>query len=336
MPEQHRKVMDLRHARTFVTVAELGTVSKAAVRVHIAQPALSRQISNLEQELGFKLFDRVRGRLVLTGEGEQLLSDCRGLLSYASALGERAQLLRRGDTGTLKLAASPQFIEGVISDFLRRYAQRYPNVHVKLIEAIAWSDTLGMLERGEIHLGQNLLRAVQAGDTRFASHPLEPVELLAAYQAPVMLGKDAAIDIAQLAAHPLLVLDTSFVSRRSFDATCRLADVAVNIAFESRTPHTLLAMAEKGHGVAIVPSAVRIDRYALQIVRVIHRRKPLCERLAIFWDSRRPLPSYATTFCTMLAQHVREVFPISRPSGPERRATVRRAVTRRPASAAKR
>jgi hypothetical protein len=116
--------MDLRHARTFVTVAELGTVSKAAARLHTAQPALSRQIGNFERELGLKLFDRVGRRLLLTGEGEQLLGDCRSLLSYASAVGERAKLLRRGDTGTLKVAASPQFIEGVMSDFLRRYAQR--------------------------------------------------------------------------------------------------------------------------------------------------------------------------------------------------------------------
>ena len=108
-------VMDLRHARTFVTVAELGTVSKAAVRLRIAQPALSRQIGSLEQELGLKLFDRVGRRLVLTGEGEQLLGDCRGLLSLASAIAERAQLLGRGDTGTLRVAASPQFIEGALS-----------------------------------------------------------------------------------------------------------------------------------------------------------------------------------------------------------------------------
>src|SRR3990170_6685852 len=103
--------MDLRHARTFVTVAEMGTVSKAALHLRIAQPALSRQISDLEQELHLKLFDRVGRRLVLTSEGEQLLSDCRGLLNYASAVDERAQLLRTGDTGVLKVAASPQHIE---------------------------------------------------------------------------------------------------------------------------------------------------------------------------------------------------------------------------------
>jgi DNA-binding transcriptional LysR family regulator len=306
--------MELRQARTFVTVAELGTVSKAALRLRIAQPALSRQIRKLEEELGFRLFDRVGRRLVLTGEGEQVLGDCRGLLNYASALGERAQLLRRGDTGTLKMAASPQFIEGVLADFLRRYAQRYPNVRVKLIEAIAWSETLGMLERGEIHLGQNLLRAVQSGDTRFANHPLEGVDLLAAYRAPRRLGTSGAVEIAELAAHPLLVLDTSFVSRRTFDSTCRLAGIEPNIAFESRTPHTLLAMAEKGNGVAIVPSAVRIDRYPLRIVGLTYGGKPLRETLALFWDNRRPLPSYATAFCAMLEEYVRKVFPISRPT----------------------
>ncbi|MBK6971936.1 MAG: LysR family transcriptional regulator [Sterolibacteriaceae bacterium] len=309
--------VDLRHARTFVTVAELGTVSKAAVRLRIAQPALSRQISNLEQELGLKLFDRVGRRLVLTGEGEQLLGDCRGLLSCASAVVERAQLLRRGDTGTLKVAASPQFIEAAMSDFLHRYAQRFPSVQVKLIEAIAWSDTLGMLERGEIHVGQNLLGAVRPGDPRFASLALQVVELLAAYHAPLILGKSGAIEIARLAAYPLLVLDNSFVSRRNFNATCRLAGTEANIVFESRTPHTLLAMAERGHGVAVVPSAVRIDRYPLRIVRVTFRGKPLHEPLAVFWDKRRHMPSYATAFCAMLAEYVREVFPISRPSEPK-------------------
>ena len=127
--------MDLRHTRTFVTVAELGTVSKAAQQLHVAQPALSRQITDLEQELGFRLFDRVGRRLVLTSEGQQFLGDCRGLLNYASGVGERARLLRQGDTGVLKLAASPQHIESVLSQFLHRYAKRYPNVQVKVIEA---------------------------------------------------------------------------------------------------------------------------------------------------------------------------------------------------------
>ena len=177
------------------------------------------------------------------------------------------------------------------------------------------------------------LHAVQPGDPRFANHPLEVVDLLAASRAPLMVGNSGAIEIARLAAHPLLMLDTSFVSRRTFDATCRLAGTEANIVFESRTPHTVLAMAERGHGVAIVPSAVRIDRYALNIAGVTYRGKPLRERLAVFWDNRRPLPRYATGFCEMLAEHVREVFPISRPSEPKRGTIMRRTAMRRPARA---
>jgi DNA-binding transcriptional LysR family regulator len=64
------------------------------------------------------------GALVLTGEGEQLLNDCRSLLNCAKAIGERAQLLQRGDTGMLKVAASPQHIESVFAKFPPRYAQR--------------------------------------------------------------------------------------------------------------------------------------------------------------------------------------------------------------------
>jgi DNA-binding transcriptional LysR family regulator len=327
--------MNLRYARTFVTVAELGTVSKAAVRLRIAQPALSRQISALEQELGLKLFDRVGSRLALTGEGEQLLGDCRGLLNYATALGERAQLLRSGDTGVLKVAASPQFIEGVMSDFLHRYAKRYPNVQVKLIEAIGWTDIRGMLERGEVHLGQQLLHAVQPGDRRFASHPMEPVEQLAACHPTLTLGKGGAIEIDRLGPYALLLLDQSFVFRRTFDAACRLAGFEPNIKFESRAPHTLLAMAERGHGVAIIPSSLRTHRYALRIVSVTYRGKPLRAPLAVLWDKRRPLPRYATAFCEMLAEYVRQAFPITRPSEPRRGATVRPA-THRSARAAPR
>src|SRR5438477_9836820 len=107
--------MDLRRLRTFVTIAEQGTVSSAALHLHISQPGLSRQIGELQQELGLKLFERVGRRLVLTAEGEQLLADCRDLLGYATALSERAQMLRAGDTGVLKVAASPLQIESVFS-----------------------------------------------------------------------------------------------------------------------------------------------------------------------------------------------------------------------------
>src|ERR1700745_4251146 len=128
--------MDIKPLRTFVTVADLGTVSKAALRLNISQSALSRQIADFEYECGFRLFDRIGRRLFLTTRGEQLLGDCRGVLDQLASLGERIELLKRGDSGVLKVAAPPQTIESVLSGFLPHYAKRFPNVRVKLTGAL--------------------------------------------------------------------------------------------------------------------------------------------------------------------------------------------------------
>ena len=314
MPFRHKGAqVDLRHIRTFVTVAEAGTVSLAAEHLHIAQPALSRQIANLESELGLKLFDRVGRRLVLTSEGEQLLSDCRGLLNHARAVGEQAQLLRRGDIGVLRVSASPHLIEGIFPDLLRHYARRYPNVQVRLVDAVG-PQLFAMLERGETHLAQAVARAVDPNEHRFASYPLAPMEMLAACHPKLTLGKDGAVEIGGLAAYPLLQATSDFSIRRSFDAACRLAGFTPNNVLECRAPHGLLAMAEAGHGVAIIPSALRIHRYRVRVLRVTYRGKPLDEPLTVLFDRRRPLPAHAKVFCEMLGEHVRKCFPLRRGS----------------------
>jgi DNA-binding transcriptional LysR family regulator len=305
--------MDLRHVRTFVTVAEMGTVSKAADRLHVAQPALSRQIAHLEAELGLKLFDRVGRRLVLTSDGDRLLNDCRGLLNYARAVGEQAQVLRRGDVGVLRVSASPHLIEGIFPDFLRHYGARFPNVQVRLVDAAAGDQAFAMLERGEIHLVQTIVRALKERDAqRFASHPLAPMEMLAACHPKTRLGAAGSVEIGRLATYPLLQATMDFAMRRNFDAACRLAGFTPNNVLECRAPHALLAMAEAGHGVAIIPSALRIHRYRVRVLRVTYRGKPLDEPLTILSDKRRPLPGYASVFCEMLAQHVRQGFPLPR------------------------
>ena len=305
--------MDLRHIRTFVAVAELGTVSKAALRLHVAQPALSRQIASLESQFGVRLFDRVGRRLLLTSEGEQLLSDCRGLLNYARALGEQAQVLRRGDVGVLRVAASPHLIEGIFPDFLRRYGERYPNVQVRLTDTVG-VDSFAMLERGEIHLMQSLVSAIAPGEQRFASFLLAPMEMLAACHPRLKLGKHGEVEIDHLAPYPLLQATTEFIMRRHFDAACRVAGFTPNYILECRAPHALLAMAEAGHGVAIIPSALRVHRYTLRRMRVMYRGTPIDEPLAMLWDKRRPLPAYAKVFCEMVAKHVQEAFPVKRQS----------------------
>ena len=302
--------MDLKRLRTFVVVADLGTVSKAALRLRISQSALSRQISDLEYECGFKLFDRIGRRLFLTTRGEELLGDCRGVLAQVGSLGERIELLKRGDSGVLKVAAPPQTIESVLSGFLPRFGKQLPNVRVKLTEALGM-DQVPLLERGEVHIG---IRHDQGVNPWFESILLPFDDVLAGFRPSLHLGRGGVIDIASLAPHPLLLLDSGYSVRRLFNATCRVADVEPNILLESRAPHTLLALAEAGQGVAIIPSVLRINRYRLKVARVTHRRRPLRDRYVIQWDKRRPIPSYAENFCAALAAYMRDVLPITRPS----------------------
>ena len=303
--------MDLKRLRTFVAVAELGTVSKAALLLRISQSALSRQISDLEKEFSLRLFDRVGRRLILTAIGEQLLGDCRSVLGQVGSLGERVEVLRRGDQGGLKVAAPPQTIESILSTFLPRYAERFPNVHVKLTEALG-PDQSAMLERGEVHVG---IRHDQYASRYLASRALPPDDVFAACTPSLQLGRAGMIDIGRLASsYPMLLLESGYSVRRMFNAACRLAGVEPNILLESRAPHTLLALAEAGHGVAIIPSLLRTDRYALRIVRVTHGRQPLRERLVIQWDKRRPMPPYAESFCEALAEYMGAVLPITQPS----------------------
>jgi DNA-binding transcriptional LysR family regulator len=304
--------MDLKRLRTFVTVAEEGSVSKAALRLRTAQPALSRQIMDLEKELGLKLFDRIGRRLVLTREGERLIENCRGVLGHVARLAEQAHLLQGGEVGLLKVAASPQVIESVLATFLLHYAVAYPRVDVKLTEAVG-RDQLIMLERGDIDIALAMFAAVQS-ERRFANYQLPDVEILAACHPSHQLARKGTIDIAVLAQYPLLLLDSSYVFRKSFDAACQFAGFEPKVVIESRGPHTLLALAEAGHGVAIIQTAVPIKRYKIRIVRITHRRKPIRLPMAAVWDRRRSLPTYALEFCKLLADHIRTVIPVAHPS----------------------
>jgi DNA-binding transcriptional LysR family regulator len=238
-----------------------------------------------------------------------MLVECRALLNHARALAEQAQVLRRGDVGVLHVSASPHLIEGIFPEFLRHYAQRYPGVQVRLVDAAAGAEAFGMLERGEIHLVQTIMRAVDPKEQRFAIHPLAPMEMLAACRPELDLGTEGAVEIDRLASYPLLQATKEFAMRRNFDATCRLAGFTPNNVLECRAPHALLAMAEAGHGVAIIPSALRIHRYRVRVLRVTYRGAPLNEPLAMLSDKRRALPGYAKVFCEMLSERVRAGFP---------------------------
>src|SRR5262249_31071506 len=113
----------------------------------ITQPALSRQLQDLQAEFGVRLFDHVGRRLRLTAEGAELVPTCRNLLSQADNVLEHARSLAQGDSGELNVGSTPHMIASVFPGFLRQFAAKYPRVRVKTVEAGS-VDQLELMRRG--------------------------------------------------------------------------------------------------------------------------------------------------------------------------------------------
>ena len=165
--------MELRHLRYFVAVADAGSVSRAAQRLNITQPALSRQIQDLEREFACRLFDRIGRRIALTRDGEDILERTRRLLADAEGLGERARALAGGEAGVLRIGAVPQFIETALPEVLTRYSLTHPGIEVELVED-GGGLLLRRLQQGELHLAVGLWRT-----GALHSRPLFPARVLA-------------------------------------------------------------------------------------------------------------------------------------------------------------
>ena len=303
--------MDLRHLRAFVTIVDAGGFARAAVRLNLSQPALSRQIGALEAVLDVQLFDRLGRRVQLTAEGEDLVRRARGLLTDAESLGERARALKGGQAGVLRVGATPQAMETLLAGFLARYRRRHPGVEVHLVED-GGIRLAPRLERGDVHLA-----LTASADARFRRRLLTPLYVLAVVPKSSRLGRGPTLEIGALAEIPLLLPRRDFASRGWFDAACQIAHLRPRVLLESGAPSTLVALAQAAYGVAIVPSNVRIPRGAVRAMPLVQGGVPIGRWLSLAWDPRRFLAPYAEQFVEELVAYARR--PSVRP-GPTRRA----------------
>jgi LysR family cyn operon transcriptional activator len=295
--------MDLRHLRAFATIADEGGFARAATHLHLSQPALSRQINALEADLGVPLFDRVGRRAQLTSQGEDLLRRSRRLLAEAESLGERARELRNGETGILRVAATPQVIENLLAPFLMQYRRCHPGVEVHLVED-GGARLLGRLERGEVHLS-----LAPAGPNRFEGRLLYPIHVLAALPPAHRLAGRDILEIAELADQPLLLPQRGFGSREWFDIACEIAHVRPLVLLESAAPHTLIALAATDYAIAILPSNAHVPHAGIHAIPLVHRGASIGRWVHIAWDPQRFLAAYAEHFVTELVAYCRLDFP---------------------------
>ena len=295
--------MNLRHFRAFATIVDAGGFARAAERLHVSQPALSRQIRALELDLGISLFDRVGRGVRLTSQGEDLLRHSRRLLAEFSSLTERARALKGGQAGFLRVGATPQVIENLLADFLAEYERRHALVEVELKEA-GGAELGNLLDRGEVDVA-----IMPAGDARFEGRVLYPMCLLAVLPEGHRLSRRPLLEVSDLEGEPLLQLGRGFASHAWFDAACHVAHVRPRVLLESGAPQTIIAMARTGHGIALVPSPVRIPRDGVRIVPVVHRGASIGRWTVAAWDPRRYFAPCAEFFIAELAASVRRDYP---------------------------
>jgi DNA-binding transcriptional LysR family regulator len=295
--------LNFAHLRTFVAIADAGGVHRAATRVHLSQPAVSRQIQALEADLGVPLFDRIGRRVQLTSEGEDLLRRSRRLLAEADSFTERAGALKKGETGILRVGSTPQAIESTLAPFLKRFRARYPGVEVQLVED-GGTNLPGRLERGDV-----LLALMAVDDERFDFRTLYPTYGLAVLSKTHRLARRRTLDVSELADEPLLLLRGGFASRTWFDVACSVAHFRPRVLLESSAPQAAMALAGSGYGVAIVPSTVEIPHARVRALGLVQRGAVLGRWLRVAWDPQRFLAPYAQRFIDELVPYCQKTYP---------------------------
>jgi DNA-binding transcriptional LysR family regulator len=144
--------MELRHLRYFMAVAENLNFTKAAAKLHLAQPSLTRQIHNLEEEIGVRLLNRSKSQVALTEEGRSFLVDARRVLVLATESVQAVQRLSRGETGQLNIAYSSNFNFELLPETLGAFRLAFPHIALNLFDMTP-AEQFRALEARKIDLG---------------------------------------------------------------------------------------------------------------------------------------------------------------------------------------
>lgn len=286
--------MELRHLRYFVALAEELHFGRAAEYLHIVQPALSKQISALERELGVRLFERSKRHVELTEAGAAFFADALDVLQQADLAAERARAVGRGENGVLIIGFIPPALNSVLPQALAAYRERYPNVRLVLRESTNRGALEGVLT-DRMHIA-------------FVRMPFEPRGLQheTVYEEPVVLAIPEDHRLAEYSAVPMSELrDEALVMipraqepelHDYYVAMCQDVGFSPRIVHDVTTTLVAVGLVASGAGIAFVPESTRVMRRAGMVYRPIVDPVPRF-RLAATWRGD-PEPRVAAFLAT--------------------------------------
>lgn len=275
----------------FRTVARISHFTQAAEQLSISQPALSRSITQLEQELGTQLFDRRRGRsVVLNAYGKVFLTYVEQAFQNLQEGKQRIEEMMGIAHGTVSLAFLHTLGVHLVPDLVGGFHKQYPEIKFQLTQNT--SEVMPhQLESGDIDL---CLCLEPKSKPNIRWQQLYSEELYVIVPLNHHLAKRTAIRLADVAEEPFISLKRGIGLRAITDALCAQAGFDPKIAFEGEEIPTIAGLVGAGLGVSLVPSLTKFDPARTSLLRVT---APICRRdIGIAWIDGRKLSLAAERF----------------------------------------
>ncbi len=249
-------LMELRHLRYFVAVAEAENVSRAALKLHVSQPGISRQIRDLEDEIGFALFERNAKSIKLTDAGKTFLTEARAVLQRADEAVKTARAIATGAQGELHVGYAGSPTVRILPPTLRGFQAELPQVRVRLHD-MSTEEMLAGLRDGKLQLA--LMVCPTPGILRgLKFEELTRLSITLAVSPKHALARTRSVSLAQVAKEPLIGFSRAdYPDYHELLANMfRSEKVKPRIAEEHDSVASLIAAVEAGSGVALVTESL--------------------------------------------------------------------------------
>ena len=248
--------MEIRQLRSFIAIAELGTFTAAALRVHVTQAAISMQIRQLENELGARLFVRAPRRVMLTEAGEHLLHRARQILRDHDAALEEIAELAGAERGRLRVgSASAAVITDVLPKLLKEVRKQYAGAEITVLSGTSEALVQQILA-GEVDIAFVSLPVEARG---ISTERLSEDQLVAIASPRHKLAKQRTISAYTLAGEKLILGERGGNTRRLIDQFFAQAGVTLHVSMELSRQAAIRRMVEEDMGVGIVPLKSVVD-----------------------------------------------------------------------------
>jgi DNA-binding transcriptional LysR family regulator len=250
-------MMDIKTLKSFITVAKHKSFSQAARELNTVQPAISRHISALEDELGVSLFNRNSRDVAITQAGEQLLKDANEILTLTEQAKTQAKRAHNGQMGTLNIAYLSSACLAFMATLISTYKSQFPHVHVTLFEMTV-TEQIKALKHEQIDIAFSRPLPNSIAD-EFTSHTIYIDTLVAIINQNHPLASKDSFDLVQLKNEQFILFNRD-EALGLFDETimqCKQAGFSPNIISQPRHMQTLVTEVAANLGVAIAPYCVR-------------------------------------------------------------------------------